>query len=308
MVAIVQILLVELVNRNSRERLAEVPLWLSEGLVEQLLATSEVELLPPAPRTTVGNMMVTRTVVNKVQTNELAAAHGIFQRHSSLNLDQLSWPTAQQVSGNDAGVFRANAQLFTMQLLRLKNGQGCMRSMIEELASCYNWQTAFLRGYKTHFTSLLDVEKWWMLQATAFSGRDASRLWTMDESRRKLDEMLVMPAEVRQSADEMPGRKELTLQTVVSDWTFARQRKLVQNKAEALGMLRLRLAPEAGLLAAEYQQILASYLEQRTQAEINLTGSKMQAATLKGVIRNTVKNLNQLDERRKVLGQEHAAK
>ena len=43
--AIVQTLLLEVANRQARERSAEIPLWLAEGLTQHLLAAAEADLV-----------------------------------------------------------------------------------------------------------------------------------------------------------------------------------------------------------------------------------------------------------------------
>lgn len=298
---VVQTVLLELANRNAGRRSVEIPQWLTEGLVQQLLASSEGELMLPTPDKAPNGMMITRTVIEKRQTDPLASARQILGKAPPLTLEQLCWPTVAQLAREDGGIYQSSAQLFTSELLNLKNGPACMSAMLGELARCYNWQTAFLRAFRPHFSRMLDVEKWWALQMVNFTGRAPSRLWTLEESRRKLDEILLTPAQVRQTTDQLPLRTELTLQTVIAEWDFARQKSILDDKVSVLDFLRFRLAPELAGLAGEYQNALAGYLDQRAKGAFTLPGSKLPGPTVKGLVRDTVKQLDALDEKRTAL-------
>jgi len=65
--SIVQVLLLEMANRNAGAHGAEIPLWLTEGLTQQLLAEKEAALIPPPPHRGVKSfdrLEVTRTLVD----------------------------------------------------------------------------------------------------------------------------------------------------------------------------------------------------------------------------------------------------
>lgn len=300
--AIVRTVLLELANRNSGARSAEIPAWLGEGLTEQLLASRKVEIMLPPPRKVMAQgLMMSVATVDTNRFDPLETARRTLQANPPLALDQLSWPTRVQLAGDDGGVYHAGAQVFVSELLHLRNGHACMSAMLNELGQCYNWQTAFFHAFKPHFTQLLDLEKWWALQMVNFTGYDPTRFFSPEESWRKLDEILLARAEVRHKPDEMPSRSEFTLQTAIVEWDFALQRQALENKLQALDFLRLRIAPELAGLLNEYRQILADYLKRRGQAAFTLPGARPPAPTVKGVVQETLRQLNALDERRMAL-------
>src|SRR5260221_309389 len=78
-----------------------------------------------------------------------------------LSFEGLSWPSDAHLSGEAGDVYRASAQLFVHELLRFQDGRACLRTMLDGLPQHYNWQFAFLQGFKSHFQRLQDAEKWW---------------------------------------------------------------------------------------------------------------------------------------------------
>ena len=205
-------LLLEMANRGAA-RTAEVPGWLAEGLTQQLLASSALEVILPPPRA--GQRGLPVNVVNtgiERKPNPLARARGNSGRHPPLSFEELSWPAGISPAGDSEEVFGASAQLFVDQLLQLENGTTCLRAMIEELPRYHNWQIAFLHGFHSQFQSLLDVEKWWALQAVQFTSRDLTQTWSVAESWRKLDEIVRPPVQVRTEADQLPSPGTVALQ------------------------------------------------------------------------------------------------
>lgn len=296
--AMVQVILLELANRNAGARSAEIPPWLTQGLAQHLVESSSLELMLNPPVLSGGPIPVSPTVVKRKANDPLEKARRTLRSNPQYTLEQLSWPGAEQLSGADGGLYRDNAQVFVAELLRLKDGKSCMTTTLGQLPQCYNWQTAFLRGFKPHFAALLDVEKWWSLQVVYITGRDPTRLWTTDESWRKLDEALQMPAQVRNDARDLPSRAALNLQTVVSDWDFATQKKVLADKVRLLDVLRLRLSPDPAVMAVKYRDTLDRYLKRRQEAAFTLPGGKTLAPTVKGTVREVLKALDELDIRR----------
>jgi hypothetical protein len=263
--AIVNVLLLEMANRNSASRSAEIPLWLAEGLAQEMMMSEGIEFILPPPNNTENGLNVTYMMASSVRSNSysLAQAQQVLRSHPPLTFDQLSWPENDRAWGEPSDTFGSSAQLFVNQLLHLKEGPACMRAMLEDLPQRYNWQFAFLTGFRPHFTSLLEVEKWWALQLVQFSGRDLRDTWTHEESWKKLDEIIRSQVEVRSSQADMPLRAQVSLQTIIQQWDTLQQTPVLQRKVQELGMLRVHVAQDYVGLVDDYRQVLGIYLQKR---------------------------------------------
>lgn len=263
--AIVQVLLLEIANRKAGAHSAEIPLWLSEGLTQEIIASSTTDqLIPPPPRPTSDIMRpaASFTSVNARRQNPLESAHNALARTPPLSFQDLSWPTPEQASGNVSELYRDSAQLFVDELLALPDGRACLRRMLEMLPDNYNWQFAFLRAFRSHFQRPLDIEKWWSLQALRFTGRDLAQSWSASESWQKLDELIHSDVQIRYGTNELPVHGEVLLQTIVQDWDPGRQAQALQAKLEGLELLRPRMALELVPLADEYRRVLSGFLRE----------------------------------------------
>jgi hypothetical protein len=219
-----------------------------------------------------------------------------------LTIEELSWPDGKALDGETADAYRHSAQLFVTELLRLKDGRECARAMLDELAGCYNWQTAFFRAFHAHFAQQLDLEKWWSLQVVNLTGRD-SGLLTLEESWRELDRIVRTPVEVRHATNELPERSEVTLQFIVREWDQIQQTPALQARLRDLEVTRQRAALELAGLITDYYNVLSSYLRQRDKVGLILTSTTRDTNTrLKTLVREAVKQLDVLDARRRRCG------
>jgi hypothetical protein len=261
--AIVQVVLSEIANRDARAHAAEVPTWLVEGLCGELRASSEVELFLPPPPMNARGLAISRQIVNTRWSNPGELARQEFRSRPPLTFEQMSWPVAGQLAGEAGEVYGRSALLFVDSLLRLPDGPACLRTMLHELPGYYNWQLAFIQAFRSHFQTLLDVEKWWALQVVYLTGRGSFDRWTPDESLRKLAETIQTRVEIRAGESELPGRGEMNLQGIIREWDPARQARVLQRKLADLDLLRLRVAPDMMSLVNEYQGVIQTYLEKR---------------------------------------------
>jgi len=298
---IVQLLLQEIANRQVTDHLAEIPAWLTEGCTQQLLHSRSLEILLPPPNQSFGALTLGPTVIQARQPDPLAAARRVLGRRPPLSIAELSWPRADQIDGDAGEAFRCSAQLFLTELLGLPQGRECLRTMINELASCYNWQTAFLRAFAPHFANLLAVEKWWMLQVVHFLGRDPMQLWTPAESGQKLADLLHASIAVRHTSDQMPAHVDVTLQVVIREWDPVRQTPMIRGKINDLEMAQLRVAPEFMALVDAYRHVLASYLERRDHAASTFGRLWLFTPGVVRVVRETIQQLDVLDQQRAAL-------
>jgi hypothetical protein len=297
--AMVQVLLLEFANRNARERSAEIPLWLAEGLTQQLFSSDEIELCLPRASDKVNGVIMASTSLNRRRKDPLEWARQQLTTHPFLTFDQLSWPREEQLSGEPGALYRLSAQVLLTELLRLKEGQARLRAMLTELPAYYNWQFAFLRAFNTSFNRLLDVEKWWTLELVRFTKLETMLSWSMKESWQRLDELIRPPVQVRASTNDMPVRTQVSLQSIIRDWEPAAQTTALKRKVQELEMIRLRLAPGLLGLADEYHAALRTYLEQRDKTSFFLPFRR--AGVLRHAKEQATKQLDNLDVRRMAL-------
>ena len=297
--AVVSVLLLEFANREARQRSAELPTWLVEGFTREVLASKQLEIILPSPQVSSTGLRMTTLVVNERTANPLARAHAQLCAGSPLTFQQLSWPMADELTGERGELYRSSAQLFVHRLLDLPGGAACMQTMLEQLPRYYNWQFAFLHAFHDTFALPVDIEKWWSLQLVHFTGRELSDRWGAEESWQKLDEAIRSAVQVRVGTNELPMHAEVTLQTIIRDWPPTRQLSALEDKVRELQLLRPRLVPDLGSLVDEYCEIIAGYLRTVNHGESNLSFGKH--APARRTISETLVRLDELDARRALL-------
>ncbi|MCU0770501.1 MAG: hypothetical protein MUE94_01855 [Verrucomicrobia bacterium] len=293
--ALVEVDLMEIANRTSAGRAAEIPAWLTEGLTAQLLASRSAELILPPPKLNLRGVSATPWVLEQVKYQPLALAHAQLQTNAPLSLEQLSWPTPESFEGRQGQVYRHCAHLLVTRLLQLPEGPARLHAFIHNLGSHYNWQVAFLNTYPAQFPSLLDFEKWWTLQVAHFTGRDLSATYTYSESVQRLREAARFPVEVRLATNTLPMHGEVRLQTILEAWDGNRQRRALEQTLTDLALLRSRIAPELVALLDDYRLTLGTYLKQRDRAGIYLPKGGNRQASVTLLTRRTLRTLDQLD-------------
>jgi hypothetical protein len=293
--AIVQVVLLELANRRARGRDADVPSWLVEGFSQLLLASSEVEIILSPPRSAPNGLNFSTSFVAARKLPLLQQAMRQLGERPPLTFEALSWPTEQDLSDGPAGqAYRASAQLFVSELLRLPDGRACLQTMLARLPQHHNWQFAFLEAFRPHFQRPLDVEKWWALSLAQASGRHVAPVLPVAESWQRLDKAIHAAVQVRTRANELPLRAEVNLQTIIRDWEPPRQTEALGSTLRELGPLRQHIAPEYAGLVQDYCEAIEAYLQQRDGGPANspFAGLAAEAAILR---------LNVLDARRMAL-------
>jgi hypothetical protein len=296
--AMVSVILLEIANRSARERSTELPAWLTEGLTQRLLEFRGKELLLPPPRPTPGGLLFTPTV-NEVRVNDpMREVRARLKQYSPVTIEELSWPTDAQLNGLDDGRYRESAGLFVTELIQLPEGRASLRTMLNHLAGCFNWQTAFHQAFAANFPRPLDLEKWWALEIAHFNGRDPDRLWTMPDSLQKLAELLEVAVAVRPTRTNLPANSVVTVQRVVQEWDTLRQLPVLKAKVIELDGLRLRVAPELIPLVDDYRKAIATYLNRRTAPGFAFQSGRTGPPAVQQLTRETVRWLNELDRRR----------
>lgn len=300
--AMTGVLLLEFANRNAQSHSAEIPSWLADGLSQELLAGGLPEFFLSAPEKITDGFQVVRTVTIQRGMDTLTGAREILQSQPALTFEQLSWPTSAQLSGADGGAYRASAQLFTSELLKLKDGPAQLRAMLQSLPQFYNWQVAFQSAIRENFPRPLDLEKWWALQVVSFVARDPGPRWTPAVSRDKLDEILSVPVEMRGASNSLPVHAEVSLQAVVRNMDSAQQASILQTKLRDLDLAQLRLAAPLAGLADDYRRAIAGYLGQHDKpAPASRVAKHPAPAPQKTGADDMEKKLDALDEQRRTV-------
>ena len=300
--AMTGVILLEYANRRAQSRSAEIPAWLADGLAEEMLATSATETILSVPDKVVNGLPVTRVNATQRGLDTLVQAQRVLEKVPPLTFEQLTWPTAAQLAGDDGGAYRASAQLFVDDLLKLKTGPHQLRTMLESLPRCYNWQTAFQSAFRDNFPTPLDLEKWWALQLADFAAHDRGPGWTLAVSRARLDELLSVPVEMRATSNSLPAHSEISLQAVILKLDPAHQQAILQAKLRDLGLAELSMAPPLVALTDGYRRALAAYLG---EPFVTLTGPprsrQVSAAPKKIGAAKTLKQLDALDAQRRAI-------
>jgi hypothetical protein len=291
---IVHGLLLELANRGQGPRSAELPVWLVEGLGAHMLSVAGRELVVGS--VPLGSML--RIVSERRGLDYLQGARQVLSLHRPLTFPQLAYPAPESLAGERLATFQASAHLFVYELLHTRNGPANLLAMLRELPKCYNWETAFLRGFATEFKSMLDVEKKWSVDALAFTAHDPSQVWSKVLCLDRLDELLSVSTQVRAERDRLPERKKMSLQEMIRTLPFGSQTGVLRQKLLLLEVLRFHATADLVPLIDSYHHTLAVYLEKRSQAG-RTPETRMEATVSASLVaQEALRDLDQLDKRR----------
>jgi hypothetical protein len=305
--AIVEVLLLEIANRNRPDRSAELPLWLIEGFTRQLLASNQLEIILPPPGKRANNISIDSAFfesrrVDPLQSHRddpLEQARAVLRSNPILTFEQLSWPADDQLIGSQREIFCCGAQLFVVELLSLKGGKTSLQEMLGLLPQFYNWQLAFLKAFHSTFEQPLDVEKWWNLRWVNFTGIEASQTWPFPESCQKFDVALRATVAVRADKNQLPIETEASLQKVIRDWEPEQQGVELQSRVREFELMQFRLDPEVMVLMNDYRRVIENYLKNSHPSGI--TAALRKNAAIRSARDETIKELDALDARRVAL-------
>lgn len=252
---LVEVVLLELANRNAQAQLVQPPLWLTEGLSGLIVSEQGRTLVAEA------NAFL---IVAQRKAERLNLARQLFRDEGPATFNELSWPDATKLSNPDAWLrYQAAAQLFTQELLNEPDGRAGVQAFLRGLPQTLNWQTTFLRAFNPRFLTLLDVERWWSVAIADFQSRDPSLQWTQDRVLRQLNTIILENAEIRAGTNGPVSREEIPLSQLVSNWEYADQREVLARKANQLQLLHVHAPPVLRPLIAEYFLTLDAYVRDR---------------------------------------------
>jgi len=280
---LIQAMLQEYANRRSH-RSSELPAWLVEGMTREVLSSV-------TPIFIANKQPVTIEIRGYDRLNR---ARTFFSTNSGLTINELSFPDFSDAVQMKR--FQNGAHLFVHELLRQPGGPQVMSRFIQALPFSFNWQKAFYDVYRSQFHSPLQLEKWWALVWADFNSKRQQEKWSLGLSLEKLQGMLMTSLEHRVQTNSIPQRREANLQELLSETGFSLQKAVLEQKLQQLYFLSFNLSPEASALAEGYQEVIKSYLDQKTGSEYR-PGLRIEPETRdEYVIKNTVKELNRLDQ------------
>ncbi|MFM8357453.1 MAG: hypothetical protein ACKOET_02740 [Verrucomicrobiota bacterium] len=255
---LVEVVLLELANREGGARLAQAPFWLNEGLSGLLVGGSGRDLIPE-PRTastrTTRRPDPLRGVREGLAGGRVLSFSELGKQEPSGLADPAAW-----------AVFRANAALFTHELLTEAGEPARLRDFLRRLPRYLNWQTAFLEAYSGRFLDLLDVEKWWAVNASHVLAMDPGQRWTREVLLRRLGDLVTESAEIQVSTRQPPAADRASLARIVTEWDFATQRVVLGRKVAQLRLLYAQAPGDLLPLVSGYHQTLERYLSERAKA------------------------------------------
>lgn len=255
-------LLLEIANRDNRDanHSAEIPPWLTDGLAGQVLGNEPTKIILSSPSKKSGGIALSRLNQDERGVDPLSRARRTLQDFPALTFDELCWPTSEQMDGRDGGAYLASAQVFVASLLELKNGGTKMRSMLARLPGCMNWQVAFFAAFQDDFKRPLEVEKWWALRVVRFAAREPGPRWTPAVSRERLDDLILVPVEVRRAASSLPEHQVISLQAAIWQLAPAARTEVLRLRLRDIELAQLRFAQPFAGLAEGYRAALADFL------------------------------------------------
>lgn len=290
--AVVQVLLQEISTRRARDHAPELPPWLLDGITA-ILERASLSTLTLEPETWIMRQ-------REKNADPLRQVRELLRARAPLTFNELNWPSEEQFTPENIDVYRACSQLFVCELLRLKNGPARLSQMLLTLPESLNWQTAFLTAYRSQFRSLLEVEKWWSLSVVHITSRDLMFSWTREQAFLQLDDALVVSAEVRLNAGELPMNAQVKLQQVIAEWAPSRQTAILMQKLNLLHNLRMRAPQEMMDLVDRYRTVLEHYVKNRRATGEGPFG-RHPLSKDRVLAGETIKKLDGLDVQREVL-------
>ncbi len=299
--SIVDVMLLEMANRKATNHSAEIPAWLGYGLSEDIMHSTQTQLVLEPVKTNAAGLKIGMFTMAGLISNSLASAHADLQAAPPLTLDQLSWPDDSRLDGPTGETYRASAQLFLHDLLRLRDGQPAMRAFIEQLPRHLNWQITFLEAFHADFASQLELEKWWALRLADFTGRDVYQTMNPEQSWELLTDIVKPVVGVRTRANELPSHSATSLQSIIEKWDMTQQFGFFRERSKRLYMLRSRVSQELAKLTDDYRRTIDLYLDRRLRDGQIRTAHTQAVMGLDHIAQQTINDLNVLDSIREDL-------
>lgn len=298
---VAEALLLEIANRGNGGQLNPIPLWMSEGITMLLIGEASRELVP----------QLNREFKDPLRSMDpFVAISAKIAGRAPLGFESLAFPSDDLLNDtNRFQWFQGSSALLVHQLRQLGGTPVSLGALVLTFNQTLNWQTALLRAYGSEFQSLLDVEKWWAVQATAFYARNASRILTVEILDRQLRSVFQETVEVAPSTNSPPGRRVIRLSEALEQWPYVAQSPVLQRKITQLSYLadlgaRYRSRPPGGkpdpelILRFDQASRGLSILEHYQRERGNPTGGRRNGELdprIRVVVRGAVARLRPLE-------------
>jgi hypothetical protein len=284
--ALVQVTLLDLANRKPQLRDTEIPLWMTVGFTQVLLAQPDLVLVLSRPEQGRSEMAMEGVVKNVRRHDSLAGVRARLRGRRAFDFSEIAMPSPAHLRGENWRDFQACSHLLVDRLLALRAGGVRLQNMIRQLPGSMNWQTSFLKVYGDIFADMLGVEKWWAVTIVQLTGQNQYQNWTLSEAVEKLENLLKLPAEVRLNDADSPLEAEVTLQQAIRGWDFAVQRQTLEMKIN-------QLLP----FVNEYGRILQYYVATRLRIESFKPRRGQRRPRLAPMVDEAVRQLDSVDRR-----------
>ena len=269
--AIVRALLLELANRdNPGPRLAEVPLWLQEGMSAQLYAMHGDALAAGVGARVYGlteDAAVPKLVVNRRPqsyernyTELLSLARRHFALFDPVDFSTLQLPSPANREGFAWLTFQHSAHLFVAELLKLPEGREGLLRTFRELQRFLNPQLAFLSAFADRFPTALAADKWWTLACVDFKSREANLRWSEAQTLLRLKEILHVPVEIRTATNAVPESRVMMTQELIRETAFQDHRPILMQSVRALFFVEMNSRRDLARLIRDYRDTIADYV------------------------------------------------
>lgn len=299
--AMVRVLLLELANRdNQGARLAEVPLWMQEGLAAQLYAIHGDSLAAGVGARIFGldadgaapKIVISRRPqsYDRNYTELLSLARRHFALFEPVEFAALQFPRPADLEGFAWLTFQYSAHLFVAELLHLADGAPGLLRTLAELKGFLNPQLAFLKAFAGQFPTALAADKWWTVVCVDFKSRETNLRWSEAHTLTRLKELLHVPVDVRADAEAVPERRDLMMQDLIRETAFSDHRGILLRVVRALLYVELNSQPDLARLIRDYRQVLVDYV-----GAIEEDGGDSTPARFKLVKESTNERLDLLD-------------
>jgi len=299
--SLVQIMLLDLINRPSPERMCSPPSWLVDGLWQEMLQTAITnpsmsldDILAPGQLNTSDERF--RSYVLNSDSTSLARAY--LKTVQPIALEDL-------LLSDDSGLndlrLRHSSHLLFHGLGLTPEGVAGIQRFIGGMSGYLNWQSAFHLAFAQSYPNMLQLEKAWALQIAALSQYNPRRRADMQRSLEVIEEVLTPQAKVALRENELPVYERFSLETVLQRWPSQARDNQVRQMLERLRELKQWTVFECGPLIDDYIELLQGFLEQVPQIGLDPV-RKGELPLREGVlVSRTIRRLVQIEKRRQLM-------